>query len=147
VELVAGYLNTILSPGHPYMICGVPVWENDEVELWYKNTITRDILHIRGYVYGMVDDQYLLLGNERGIMYEFHVARIRNICNLSKQKYVINGISFKHGDEIEFELIDRNIKGYMAGFDEYGWVMVIDHKDGGLRKCKPEYMRNVRRLE
>jgi hypothetical protein len=61
--------------------------------------------------------------------------------------YLVNGIWFHHGEEIEFELpSNRNIKGYIMGYDDISWVRIVDHFTGRVMKCNVNFMRNVRRM-
>jgi hypothetical protein len=88
MELITAYLNSTYFPGRPFMICGVSVQENDEVEFWHRNLIFRNIVHVHGYVDDIWDEKYLLIRDEDGIVHMYDISRITKICNLSKQEYM-----------------------------------------------------------
>jgi hypothetical protein len=162
LELITAYLNATVSPAGPYMIAGVPVWAGDRIDLWHKNKLIRSINKYEGYLVGAIDEEVIMLSdNEDGHpSMTFNIDRIHRCRNVSrihdedkiyeeaKAIYMVHGIPFGHGDEIEFDLPgDRHVKGYITGYDKNpGWIKVIDHEDGGLRQCNMEYMSNVKGL-
>jgi hypothetical protein len=80
MELVIVYLR-IHPPASLHLIGGVPFFDHDDVELWLNDT---SIDYRQGRVKRFVDEKYLGLEYDGGVVRYYHVSRIYRMNNISR---------------------------------------------------------------